>query len=454
MKKKYHIISKVLEGSIADELGVEPGDRLLSIDGQTVEDVFDYQYLTNEEYLTILIEKKDGEEWELEIEKEFEEDLGMEFENGLMDEYRSCRNKCIFCFIDQMPKGMRETLYFKDDDSRLSFLQGNYVTLTNMSSADIDKIIRYHLEPINISFQTMNPELRCRMLHNRFAGEALKKVDRLYEHGIHMNGQIVLCKGINDGEELRFSIETLERYFPVLESVSIVPVGLSRYREGLFPLEPFAKEDAEEVLNLIEGYQSRFYEKYGLHGIHAGDEWYLLAGREIPPAKRYDGYLQLENGVGMLRLLMDEVEEELAGRKGDPAACHEVSIATGLLAYPTILALSRKVQEKYPNVVIHVYPIRNDFFGELITVSGLLTGQDLERQLKGQKLGEQLLLPCNLLKSGEEVFLDDYTVSELETALQIPVNIVKSSGRAFVEAVLMENNEICHSYTDEVNKYE
>ena len=313
MKKKdhRHRVSAVETGSIAEELGIEPGDLLLAVNDQEIEDIFDYHYLINEEYLTVLIEKPDGEQWELEIEKEFEDDLGMEFESGLMDDYRSCHNKCIFCFIDQMPPGMRETLYFKDDDSRLSFLQGNYVTLTNMSEHDIDRIIRYHLGPINISFQAMNPELRCRMLHNRFAGEALKKVDRLYENGIEMNGQIVLCKGVNDGEELRYSIEALEKYMPVLQSVSIVPVGLTKFRDGLYPLEPFNKEDAGKVLDMIEHYQRIFYKKYGIHGIHAGDEWYLLAERELPEEERYDGYIQYENGVGMLRSLIDEVKEEL-----------------------------------------------------------------------------------------------------------------------------------------------
>ena len=258
-----HIIKNVLPGSIAEELEISAGDKLLAINDQEIEDVFDYHFLANEEYLTVLIEKPDGEQWELEIEKEYEEDLGIEFEQGLMDEYRSCRNKCIFCFIDQMPKDMRETLYFKDDDSRLSFLQGNYVTLTNMSDHDIDRIIRYHLEPINVSFQTTNPELRCKMLHNRFAGEALKKVDRLYEGGITMNGQIVLCKGINDGEELERSIRDLMKYAPQLQSVSVVPVGLSKYRDGLYPLQPFTKEDAKEVLHIIHKWQKKAYEELG-----------------------------------------------------------------------------------------------------------------------------------------------------------------------------------------------
>ena len=317
MKKKKHIISRVLPGSIGEELELEPGDVLAEINHQPVEDVFDYRYLMNDEYIELLIEKADGEIWELEVEKDYDEDLGIEFENGLMDEYRSCSNHCMFCFIDQMPPGMRETLYFKDDDSRLSFLQGNYVTLTNMSQDDIQRVIKYHLSPINVSFQAMNPELRCKMLHNRFAGDALKKVDQLYEAGIIMNGQIVLCKGFNDGEELEYSLEKLSEYAPVLQSVSVVPVGLTKFRDGLYPLESFEREDAIRVLEQIHRWQDKMYQKHGIHFIHASDEWYILAGQTLPEEERYDGYLQLENGVGMLRLLDTEVQEAIEKRVGD-----------------------------------------------------------------------------------------------------------------------------------------
>ena len=433
--KHEHIVKCVEPGSIAEEMGIEAGDKLISINDNTIEDVFDYHYYVNDEEIVLLIEKPDGEEWELEIEKDYEEDLGIVFEQGLMDEYRSCRNKCMFCFIDQMPKGMRETLYFKDDDSRLSFLQGNYITLTNMSDHDVDRIVKYHLEPINISFHTTNPELRCKMLHNRFAGEALKKVDKFYEGGIQMNGQIVLCKGINDGEELERSIRDMSKYLPHLQSVSVVPVGLTKYRDGLYPLESFTKEDAEKVIDTIEKWQKIFYEEYGLHFIHAGDEWYILAEREMPEEERYDGYLQLENGVGMLRLLMNEFEEGYVELEGDDRKI-EVSMATGFLAYPYLKKMIEKLKEKFPNVTVHLYAIRNDFFGEKITVAGLITGQDLIAQLKGQKLGERLLLPCNMLRSGEEVFLDDVTLSEVKDSLQIQVDIVKSSGWDFIEAIM------------------
>ncbi|HIX63089.1 MAG TPA: DUF512 domain-containing protein [Candidatus Mediterraneibacter colneyensis] len=440
MKIHEHIIKRVAAGSIAEEMGIEPGDRLLSVNGNEIEDIFDYQYYMEEEEVLLLVEKENGEQWELEIGKDADEQLGVEFESGLMDEYRSCCNKCMFCFIDQMPEGMRETLYFKDDDSRLSFLQGNYVTLTNMSSHDIERIIRYRLEPINISFQTTNPKLRCKMLHNRFAGEALKKVDLLYEGGIEMNGQIVLCRGINDGEELERSIRDLTRYLPLLKSVSVVPVGLTKYRDGLYPLEPFTKEDAREVLSVIHRWQEKIYEEYGLHFVHAGDEWYLLAEEDLPEEERYDGYLQLENGVGMLRLLLSEFEEGYRALSGDGSA-REVSLATGRLAYPCLCGIARKLEQKYPKLKVHVYPIRNDFFGERITVSGLLTAGDLIRQLEGKELGSRLLLPCNMLKADEDVFLDDFTVSQVSDALQVPIVIVKSSGQDLIHSILDSSPE-------------
>ena len=438
MKKSQHIVGGVEKGSIAEELGIEKGDELLKINDTEIEDIFDYQYLLQDEYIEVLIKKADGEEWLLEIDKDYSEDLGLSFENGLMDDYRSCHNKCIFCFIDQMPKGMRDTLYFKDDDSRLSFLQGNYVTLTNMSEHDIDRIIHYRLEPINISFQTTNPELRCKMLNNRFAGEALKKVDKLFEAEIRMNGQIVLCKGVNDKEELERSISDLSKYLPNLESVSVVPVGLSKYRDGLYPLEPFTKEDAIEVLDTIHKWQKKLYKKWGTHFIHASDEWYILAEQELPPEENYDGYLQLENGVGMLRLLEDEFLDafEKLSRNTLKVKNEVISLATGKLAYPYIKKMCETIEKNVSGLKINVYDITNDFFGENITVSGLLTGQDIIAQLKTKELGERLLLPQNVLRRGEDVFLDDITVSELEKALQVKVDIVKSSGYDFLDTIL------------------
>ena len=437
-------------GSIGEELELEPGDVLLTIDGEEIEDIFDYDYMTDSESFVMTVQKKNGEEWELEIESGGE-DLGLTFENGLMSEYRSCRNKCIFCFIDQMPPGMRETLYFKDDDSRLSFLQGNYITLTNMSDRDIDRIIRFHLSPINISVQTMNPELRCRMLNNRFAGEALKKIDRLYEAGTEMNGQIVLCKGVNDGEELRYTIERLAAYAPHMQSVSVVPVGLSKFRDGLYPLEPFTKEDACQVIDLIEEWQKKLYEKHKLHFIHASDEWYILAERELPEESRYDGYIQPENGVGMIRLLYEEFMDAL-GEKEDDGKAEELSMATGFLPYPYLKRLLDRMAEVYPGRKIHLYPIRNDFFGEMITVAGLITGQDLVAQLKGKPLGSRLLLPSVMFKSGEKVFLDDMTRTQAEAALQIPINIVKSGGYDLLSAIL--DREAAEEQTTEHGMYE
>ena len=450
-KKNEHVIKEVYPGSIAQEMEIEPGDILLSINHEVIEDVFDYRYLIKDEYIEVVIRKPDGEEWLLEIDKEYDDDLGVEFENGLMSDYRSCSNKCIFCFIDQMPPGMRETLYFKDDDSRLSFLQGNYITLTNMSDRDIDRIIRFHLSPINISVQTMNPELRCRMLNNRFAGEALKKIDRLYEAGTEMNGQIVLCKGVNDGEELRYTIERLAAYAPHMQSVSVVPVGLSKFRDGLYPLEPFTKEDACQVIDLIEEWQKKLYEKHKLHFIHASDEWYILAERELPEESRYDGYIQLENGVGMIRLLYEEFMDAL-GEKEDDGKTEELSMATGFLPYPYLKRLLDRMAEVYPGRKIHLYPIRNDFFGEMITVAGLITGQDLVAQLKGKPLGSRLLLPSVMFKSGEEVFLDDMTRTQAEAALQIPINIVKSGGYDLLSAIL--DREAAEEQTTEHGMYE
>lgn len=434
MKSKGHLIQKVNEGSIAWEMEIEPGDYLLSINGTEIKDVFDYRYLIQDDYLEMVVRKADGEEWELEIEKDFDEEIGIEFENGLMDEYRSCHNKCMFCFIDQMPKGMRETLYFKDDDSRLSFLQGNYVTLTNMSDEDVDRIIRYRLEPINISFQAMRPELRCKMLHNRFAGDALKKAEKFRDAGIIMNGQIVLCKGENDGEELEYSLTELYKYLPYLQSLSIVPVGLSKYREGLYPLEPFTKEDAKEVLKTIHRWQKKAMEEFGTHFVHGGDEWYILAQEELPEEDSYDGYLQYENGVGMVRSMIVSVEEELKGLVGDERERH-VSLATGKLMEPFLKKMIEQIQIKFPNVRADVYGIRNDFFGERITVAGLVTATDLIAQLKGKDLGEALMIPDCMLRSGEDVFLDDMTVSQVETALQVRLDIVKSSGQDFVKRV-------------------
>lgn len=477
MSIKEHKIFTIEKGSIAEELGLEKGDVLLTINDESMADIFDYHFLCSDENLKLLVRKTCGKEQECFVEKDYSEDLGIGFENGLMDEYRSCRNKCIFCFIDQMPPNMRETLYFKDDDSRLSFLQGNYITLTNLSDEDVDRIVRYHLAPINVSVHTTNPELRCKMLNNRFAGDALEKIQKFYDAGIEMNGQIVLCKGINDGAEMERTIRDLMGYLPYFQSLSVVPVGLTKYREGLYPLEPFTKEDAILVLDTIHKYQKICMEQHGVNFVHAGDEWYLLAEQEFPPEESYDGYIQLENGVGMMRLLQeefkacDEERREMAenhklgfkaymkARKQQKQAAkamktgfmameageapsyghgpeHKLTIATGKLAAPLMRKLAAMFMAIHPETEIQVVPIHNDFFGERITVSGLITGQDLALQLAGMDLGDKLLLPCNMMRSGERVFLDDVTVDELEKTLQVPIHIVESDGHSLYKAFL------------------
>lgn len=436
-----HKIITVQQGSIAQELEIEPGDSLLSINGKEIKDVFDYQYYCNEEYLTVLIRKVCGEEWELEIEKEYEEDLGLGFGEGLMDNYRSCKNQCIFCFIDQMPPGMRDTLYFKDDDARLSFLQGNYITLTNLSKQDLDRIISYHMSPVNISVHTTNPNLRCRMLHNRFAGmEALDKIKRLYQGQIEMNSQIVLCLGINDGKELDRSIWDLSRFFPYMKSLSVVPVGLTKYRKGLTKLKKFEKEDARNVLKQIENWQEKFLKELGTRFVHASDEWFLIAQVPIPTKEYYEGYGQIENGVGMIRSFEDEVDLALKKYKELGYLPKEkkslISLATGVLAAPILEKQMKKIACYIHGLSFHVYMIENEFFGKDITVAGLLTGQDIIKQLTGKQLGKTLLLPDVLLRSGEQVLLDDLTIQDLEKALQIPIRIVQSDGESLLKQVI------------------
>ena len=433
---KKHRIEAVLPDSIGAELGIRAGDYILSLNGQEVEDIFDYEFLCREEEIELLVETSEGEQILFEIEKDEDEEMGLSFGAGLMDEYRSCRNKCIFCFIDQMPPGMRETLYFKDDDARLSFLQGNYVTLTNMSDKDIERIIHYHLSPINISVHTMNPSLRCRMLNNRFAGEALKKLDILREHGIHMNGQIVLCPGINDGKELEYSIEKLSAYLPFMESVSVVPVGLTKYRDGLTPLRLLTKKEAEDTIDMIEEWQRRLYPEHALHFVHASDEIYLLAERELPEEERYDGYLQLENGVGMLRLFINQFRETLSRYQPDPSVKRKLSLACGMLSYPVMKMLLAELKSAFPGINAMLYPIRNDFFGPSITVSGLVTGGDMIRQLKDKDLGDMLYIPLNMLRAGEDVFLDDIHVGDVEEALHIKITATDQDGTAVVNSIL------------------
>ena len=433
-----HYIKAVQKGSIAEELELSYGDELLRINGKKIKDVLDYHYLMNDDFLTLLVRKPNGEEWELEIEKDYEDDLGIEFEEGLMDCYQSCRNKCIFCFIDQNPKGMRDTIYFKDDDARLSFLQGNYITLTNMSKEEVDRICFYKLSPINISVHTTNGELRKKMLNNRFAAETLSYLDQFYEAGLEMNGQIVLCPEYNDGAELDKTIEDLTKYLPFMKSLSVVPVGLSKYRDKLTKLRKFTKEESLKVVRQIEGWQKKIKKERGTRFVYASDEWYINAGLSVPNEDYYEGYPQIENGVGMVRSLVDEVTDYLSKIKTTEEHA-EVSMVTGKLASDIMVQIANQVMEKFKNITVHVYPIINHFFGEDITVTGLLTGQDIIAQLKEKPLGEALLMPDVMLRSGEELLLDDMTVKDIERALQTTIRIVKSDGMSLVNAIIAKN---------------
>lgn len=434
------IIKEVKPGTIGEEIGFEAGDAILTIDGQTIDDVLDYYYYLERDFIEVEVETKDGEIVTVEIEKEEDEDLGLVFEEEFMGIYRHCHNKCIFCFIDQLPKGMRSSLYFKDDDARLSFLSGNYITMTNMSEEDLDKIIRYHMSPINVSVQATDPELRVRMLKNPKAVNLLPRLKKLKEGGIVMNAQIVLCKGFNDGEQLDRSILDLLQFRPELRSVGIVPVGLTKHRQGLEHLEKFTKEDAARVIDQVAPWQEKCLQETGSRFIHLSDEFYILAERDLPEEEYYEGYVQIENGVGMMRLFVDEAESVI--RTLDPSEKRKghLSMITGLSASRFIHAIAEKIEAIYPEVRIEVYDIVNHFFGEDITVTGLLTGQDILAQLKGKELGSGLLLPGNLLKADEDILLDDMPLENIAETLQIPVYVVKSSGADFVRGIL--------SYTD------
>lgn len=433
--KNKHLIKDVEPGSIAEELNIEAGDELLKVNGELIEDLFDYQFMVEDEFIELLIRKSNGEEWELEIEKDEDDDLGIIFEQGLMDDCRRCSNKCIFCFIDQMPPGMRDTLYFKDDDARLSFLQGNYITLTNMSESDVDRIIKYNLSPVNISFQTTNPELRCMMLNNRFAGEALQKAWKLVEAGMYINGQVVLCKGVNDGKELERTLTDLYSCLPYIQSLSIVPVGITKYRDGLYPMKPFTKDDALKLIYEIKVWQDKAFLEYGTHFVHLSDEWYILAGVEVPQEEQYDGYLQLSNGVGMIRSMLNEFEDAML-EKRKRVSSEKITIVTAILAFPYIKMMADRIMNDYPQKEINVISIRNDFFGEMITVSGLVCSVDIINQTKDLDLGDRVIIPENMVNGEEFLFLDDMYVWDLEEVLQVEISIVKSSGYDFVDCIL------------------
>ncbi len=428
MKNK---VIHIEEDSIAQELGIEPGDYLVSINGRPVQDVFDYRYLLQDEFVEVLMETPDGEQVLLEIDKEPYEDLGLVFDSGLMDKSKGCANKCIFCFIDQLPKNMRKTLYFKDDDPRLSFLQGNYVTLTNLTPEALERVLYYHLSPINISVHTTDPTLRVDMLGNPKAAQLPELLDKLQQAGIQMNYQVVLCKGVNDGAQLDKTIEDLSRYYPQGGSLSVVPVGLTRFREGLTDLPPFTKEDSQAVLRQLKAWQKKLKKELGTSFVYAADEFYLKAEEKLPTYAHYEDFPQIENGVGMLALFERELQKAL---KKPPALKEsvQVSVVTGLAAKCFMDEQAAKITEKLPEAHIQVFAVENHFFGEHITVAGLLTGQDILAQLKCKPLGDVVLIPQNALKAEETVFLDDMTVEQLEEALGITVRIVPVTGEDFL----------------------
>ena len=431
---KKNEIKTVFENSIAEEIGLEPGDIILKINNSEVRDILDYRFLMSDEEILLTVQTKQGEIVDVEIEKEVYEDLGVEFESGLIDGAKSCANRCVFCFIDQLPKGMRETLYFKDDDTRLSFFQGNYVTLTNVSDKEIDRLISMRVSPINVSVHTTNPSLRVEMLKNKNAGRIMEIMEKFSDNGILLNAQIVLCPTLNDGEELERTFSDLLSLGHI-RSVSVVPIGKTKYREGLCEIPSVTMEKAEEVLTTLEKWQNIAMEKVGTRLFYASDEFYLKAEREIPEIDAYEGFPQIENGVGLIRSMEEEfhraIEEDYALLRG-----RKVSIATGEAAYNFIKSIAKEAENKYNGLVADVYKITNNFFGEEITVAGLLTGRDIINALKGKELGEELLISKCMLRDSTNVLLDDVTVEDIEKALNVKVRAVENDGYEFLEALL------------------
>ena len=433
-------IFDVTEGSKAYDAGVRAGDQLVAVNGHEIRDVLDYSFYMAEKSVTLRL-YRNGEMFNVRIVKSRYEDAGMNFESFLMDKQRSCRNKCVFCFIDQNPKGMRDAIYFKDDDSRMSFISGSYITLTNLSESDIERIIMMKTSPINISVHTTNPELRVRMLSNKNAGNVLEVMKRFADANITMNCQIVLCRDLNDGEELNRTMHELAELYPAVNSVSVVPAGLTKYREenGLYPLEPFTPEQCRRIVRQVTDFGDVCLEKLGSRLFYCGDELYIKGGLEIPEADHYEGYPQLANGVGTIASMDEEFEAFLDSvdiNDYQPNVSRELSIATGEAAYGFISAMARVLMEICPALTCHVYAIKNEFFGENITVTGLLTGQDLAKQLRGKKLGSRLLLSCSMLRYERDMFLDNMTPSELSQTIGVPIEFIENDGASFAEAVL------------------
>lgn len=431
-------ISGIEENSIAMKKKISAGDELIKINGNEINDVLDYRFYINEKKLVLSLKTAEGKFRAVTVHKDEFDDLGLEFETYLMDKQQHCKNKCIFCFIDQLPEGLRESLYFKDDDSRLSFLFGNYITLTNMNDADIDRIIKMHISPVNISVQTMNPELRVKMMLNPKAGESLKYIKRLADAGIAINTQLVLCPGINDGKELEFSLKELFKLYPSVQSIAAVPVGLSDHRKGLYPLEPYTPETAGAVIDMIDRLNSEFEKEHGEIIAYAADEFYLKAGREMPAPDYYNGYPQLENGVGMWALLEEEFDEALAEISVTELK-RKATVVTGVAAFPLIKKLAEKAMQKINGLEVSVIEAKNRLFGEMITVSGLLCGRDIIDAVSGADLGEELIIPPNCLRSEGDMLLDDMTVSELSETLKVKVTANGPSGGDLLKAMLGGN---------------
>lgn len=428
------IIKDVEKKSPAYKAGIKSGDTLLTLNGNTIMDVLDYRFYQSDEKLTAEIINSKGKIKKLKIKKDEFQELGLLFDTYLMDQKHSCKNKCIFCFIDQLPKGLRESLYFKDDDSRLSFLFGNYITLTNITEHEIERIIKMHISPINISVHTTNPELRVKMMTNKNAGKALDVIKRFNDAGIKMNSQLVLCPGYNDGAELERTLNDLLN-LENMECIAAVPVGLTKYRDGLAKLEPFNKENASSVLDIIDKYAQKSLEKYASRRIYGSDEFYLLAEREIPSAEFYGDFLQLENGVGLWALLKSEAYSAIK-EVGEKSVDRHISIATGVSAYPLIRDIADKCEQKCKGLKCDVYDIKNNFFGEKITVSGLITATDIYEQLKDTDLGETLYIPSSMLRDGGDMFLDSITLDELSDKLNVKIKPIDNEGYLLVDAII------------------
>ena len=426
-------IYNVTKGSHAEKAGIKSGEILLKINSNEIVDVLDYRFYQVNRQLSLEI--SDGKNIRtVEIAKSEYDEIGLEFETYLMDEQHSCRNKCIFCFIDQLPKGLRKSLYFKDDDSRLSFLFGNYITLTNITEHEIERIIKMHISPINVSVHTTNPELRCKMMNNRFAGDALKNLKRFADAGITLNCQIVACPGINDGDELLRTMRDLENLG--VEMTAIVPVGLTAYRDGLYPLVPYNKETAAQTLDLIEQYGDMCKEKHGRRIFFAGDEFYILAEREIPSPEFYEDFSALEDGVGMIAYLTDDVKWALEELENDEKPNHTVTVACGTGVFPFMKKIMAMINEKFPNITINTQPIKNNFFGGGVNVSGLVTGGDLINQLKGKNIGERLIIPSSMLRFENDLFLDDVSTDDVERELKVELIAVNNNGADLVNAII------------------